>query len=154
MSAAKIIRSNVRYKEKTIVQMIFIWMLNVKWSVCTSLCVYVKMYICFHEWPIQWSVATSVNFKLEFYTLTKQIKSIYFNKNGTVRASASKTKDINKYAVPRNVKEVQRFLGFAGYLRKFIENYIIEKPLSDLTRKNAKFYIRPQQQKSFEQMKK
>lgn len=78
----------------------------------------------------------------------------YEIENCTVRPSEAKTKDIHKYREPRNVKEVQRFLGFTGYFRKFIENYaFIAKPLSDLTRNNTTFVFNDEQRKSFNALK-
>ena len=42
--------------------------------------------------------------------------------------------------VPKNVKEVQSYLGFANFYRKFINNYSsLASPLTSLTRKTAKF---------------
>lgn len=64
----------------------------------------------------------------------------YEIENKTIRSSESKIKDVNKYPEPKNIKELQRFLGFANYFRKFMENYaMIAKPLTDLTKKDSKF---------------
>ena len=42
--------------------------------------------------------------------------------------------------MPKNVKDVQSFLGFANFYRRFIANYsAIAKPLTNLTRKEVKF---------------
>lgn len=103
-------------------------------------------------------VAASFNLKIKWKKCKFLEKRIEFLgneiENGTIRSSPSKTKDINKYNVPRNAKEVQRFLGFAGNFRKFIDNYvIIAKPLSDLIRKDTKFFFGPDQLKSFETLK-
>ena len=62
--------------------------------------------------------------------------------DGSIKPSLLKTRSIENYQVPKNVKDVQSFLGLAGYFRKFIRNFsIIAKPLSDLTRKNIVFNI-------------
>lgn len=103
-------------------------------------------------------VAASYNLRIKWKKCKFMERRIEFLgveiENGTLRSSPSKTKDVNKYQVPRNAKEVQRFLGFAGYFRKFIENYVtIAKPLSDLTRKDATFQFGPDQLKSFETLK-
>ncbi|XP_069832300.1 uncharacterized protein [Dendropsophus ebraccatus] len=45
---------------------------------------------------------------------------------------------IEKWERPRNLKALQRFLGFANYYRKFIKGFsVIAKPLTDLTRRGA-----------------
>lgn len=58
------------------------------------------------------------------------------------------------FPIPRNIHDVQRFLGLCSYFRKFIENFsIIGKPLYDLTRKNAKFKFGEIEEKVFETLK-
>lgn len=53
------------------------------------------------------------------------------------------------------MKEIQQFLGFTGYYRKFIENYAkITKPLTLLLRKDTKFKWEESQQQSFDTIKK
>lgn len=74
--------------------------------------------------------------------------------DGNIKASESKTKDVNKYPVPKNKKELQRFLGFANYFRKFIDNFaFISKPLSDLMRNEARFQIGERERNAFESLK-
>lgn len=68
--------------------------------------------------------------------------------------SPSKTKAVRQYKEPSNLKEVQRFLGFAGYFRKFIENFAtIAKPLSDLLRQNNKFEFGLRQKVAFDKLR-
>ena len=51
--------------------------------------------------------------------------------------SESKVKVIQDWPVPRRVKDVQSFLGFANFYRRFIVNYSdMMVPLTCLTRKN------------------
>ena len=51
----------------------------------------------------------------------------------------AKVSTITEWPVPRSVKEVQQFLGFANFYRKFIHNYsAIASPLTCLTRKAVK----------------
>jgi len=46
---------------------------------------------------------------------------------------------IDKWPIPRGIKEVQSFLGTMGFYRGFIPQYSeIAKPLTDLTRGNGK----------------
>ena len=55
-----------------------------------------------------------------------------------VMISEEAIKQIIDWEVPRNVKEVQSFLGFANFYRRFIKPYSkICAPLTDLTRKGV-----------------
>ena len=54
--------------------------------------------------------------------------------------SQSKVDAVLKWPVPQTVKQVQSFLGFANFYRRFIFNYSnIAVPLTRLTRKDAKW---------------
>ncbi|GFT16772.1 retrovirus-related Pol polyprotein from transposon 17.6 [Trichonephila clavipes] len=73
---------------------------------------------------------------------------------GTIKPSLDKTKAVQNFPEPKNVKQVQSFLGLSGYFRKFIQNYsIIAKPLSDLLRDNAVFHFGPEQQLAFQTLR-
>jgi len=49
----------------------------------------------------------------------------------------SKLEAIQNFPIPKRVKDVQSFIGLAGYYRRFIENFSkIAKPLTKLTQKN------------------
>ncbi len=55
---------------------------------------------------------------------------------------------------PRNVTEVRSFIGMAGYYRSFIKNFaIIAKPLTNLTKKNAKFIWNGEHEEAFKTLK-
>lgn len=59
---------------------------------------------------------------------------------GSVKPSAEKTLAVRNYPEPKNVREVQSFLGLANYFRKFVPGYsVIAKPLTDLTKKDNAF---------------
>jgi len=52
------------------------------------------------------------------------------------------------------VKDIQSFIGLAGYYRKFIENFLkIAKPLTKLTKKTERFVWTTEQQSAFEALK-
>ena len=52
----------------------------------------------------------------------------------------AKIKSILEWPVPTSVKEVQAFLGFANFYRKFIDGYSsLATPLTTLTRKSMRF---------------
>lgn len=88
--------------------------------------------------------------------LQRRIEFLGFDiENGTIKVSSSKTRDVQRYREPTSMKSLQRFLGFTGYFRKFIEDYAkIAKPLSDLLRKEVKFEFGEVQRAAFEQLKK
>ena len=63
-------------------------------------------------------------------------------------------KTIERWIEPKNVKELQRFLGFANYHRNFIENFSgISEPLFRLLQKKVSFKWGEDQQKSFDLLK-
>lgn len=58
------------------------------------------------------------------------------------------------YPVPRNAKEVLRFVSLASYFRRFVPAFsVLAKPLYDLVRKNAKFEFGAKQHSAFEILK-
>jgi hypothetical protein len=57
-----------------------------------------------------------------------------------VAMNPEKVLAIHELKYPKNVKDVQRFLGMSGYYRKYIHNYAkITEPLTNLTRKDVPF---------------
>ena len=56
--------------------------------------------------------------------------------------------------MPRNMKDVQKFLGLANYYRRFVKDFaIIAKPLHETMRKEKKWDWGEKQQKAFEELK-
>ena len=54
-----------------------------------------------------------------------------------LRMDESKTQTIQNWPTPRRVKDIQFFLGFANFYKRFIDNYTeITSPLTRLTQKN------------------
>ena len=61
-------------------------------------------------------------------------------KVGRIAISKDKVKAILNWLEPKSLKEVQSFLGFTNYYRKFIGRYReVAKPLTNLTRKCQEF---------------
>lgn len=71
-----------------------------------------------------------------------------------IAADADKIAAIHKLPTPQTVKEVQSFLGLAGYYRKYVPGYArITIPLCLLTHAGAKFEWGERQQSSFDTIK-
>ena len=78
----------------------------------------------------------------------------YIIKPGEITTDPRKVQTIVEWDIPRNIKDVQSFLGFANFYRRFIKEYsnIIE-PLTSLTHKDKKFEWNPEAQRVFEKLK-
>jgi hypothetical protein len=69
-------------------------------------------------------------------------------------ASTDKVKAVKQYRVPRNVKEVRFFLELASFCRRLVPKFTeIEKPLTQLIRKDVQFKWQSSQQAAFEKLK-
>jgi hypothetical protein len=81
------------------------------------------------------------------------------NKDG-MKMDPLKVEAIAKWPIPTKLKELQSFLGFANFYRRFIKDYAsITRPFHDLTKKDpethetVKFKWTPVEQKAFEELK-
>jgi len=71
-----------------------------------------------------------------------------------IQPSAENIESVVNYPIPRNTKEVQRFIGLASYFRKFVPNFsVIAKPLYDLLKKNAEFKFGIEENTAYEALK-
>uniref|UniRef100_A0A183BVP9 Reverse transcriptase n=1 Tax=Globodera pallida TaxID=36090 RepID=A0A183BVP9_GLOPA len=71
-----------------------------------------------------------------------------------IQTSPEKVEAIQKMPAPKNVKELQSFLGMVGYYGKFIPSMAtISEPLNELRRTGEKWHWDKKQQKAFEQIK-
>jgi hypothetical protein len=65
-----------------------------------------------------------------------------------------KVEGVSKWPTPSNVKEVQSFVGFANFYRRFIKDFAdIARPLHDLTRKDAPWSWADKEEQAFEMLK-
>ncbi|CAM5174954.1 unnamed protein product [Natator depressus] len=75
---------------------------------------------------------------------------------GTINPIQAKVDAIHKWPVPKSKKQVQSFLGLAGYYRRFVPQYSqIATPLTDLTKKKQPNAVQwtEECQKAFNQLK-
>lgn len=86
----------------------------------------------------------------------KEIKYLGFviNKHG-LQPDEKNIEVIKNFPQPKNLKEIQRFVGMASYFRKFIHQFAGKaKPLHALCKKNVDFIWSEQCEESFETLKK
>ena len=71
-----------------------------------------------------------------------------------ISMSTAKVESVRNWPVPRNVKDMQAFLGFANFYRRFIEGFSkICKPLTDHTQKDKMFEWTSQCEDAFWRLK-
>ena len=90
--------------------------------------------------------------KCDFEKEVIEYLGVIISKN-EVKMDPVKIKGIMEWPVPKTVKEVQSYLGFCGFYRKFVLGYSeITKPLTILTGKRD-WVWGPEQQEAFEKLK-
>jgi hypothetical protein len=73
---------------------------------------------------------------------------------GKVKPIIAKIEAISAFPQPSTKKQVMRFLGMAGYYRKFCPNFsTVTQPLTELLRKNVKFIWTERCQSAFNRLK-
>lgn len=76
------------------------------------------------------------------FLFTSTVYLGYANDENEIRPTQDSVEAIINYLVPRNQKEMYRFLGLASYFRKFVKDFsVIAKPLYALIEKDAVFHI-------------
>ena len=61
-----------------------------------------------------------------------------------------KVEGVRNWPVPKTVKQLQSFIGFINFYRRFIEGFSgIARPLNDLTKKDTPWRWGPEQQRAF-----
>jgi hypothetical protein len=72
-----------------------------------------------------------------------------------IEPDPSKIKVVRDFPVPASVRKVREFLGLCNYYRRFIRNFAdLASPLTDLTKKDAKFDWTAECQACFDELKK
>ena len=73
---------------------------------------------------------------------------------GQVKPVDAKVKVISDFPRPESRKQLMRFLGMAGYYRKFCQNFsTVAEPLTQLLSKKAKFLWNDKCEQAFEELK-
>ncbi|KAH7551035.1 reverse transcriptase [Bipolaris maydis] len=71
-----------------------------------------------------------------------------------VKMNPKKIQTVQEWPKPNTVKDVQSFLGFANYYRKFIKDYSkITAPLTEITKKEIGFKWEQEHQEAFDRIK-
>ncbi|CAI7852651.1 unnamed protein product [Closterium sp. NIES-53] len=71
-----------------------------------------------------------------------------------IKIDPRKVEAIAKWKSPTNITELQSFLGFVNYVRKFVPNMAgVTKPLTDLLHKDTYFQWRKRDQTAFDTLK-
>jgi len=80
----------------------------------------------------------------------------YIVKTSGVTMNDRKVKSVQNWAHPRSVKEVQIFVGFANFYRRFIKDFSkVLKPITETLKGNRKdFHWGREQEEAFEELKK
>ncbi|WVZ52688.1 hypothetical protein U9M48_003725, partial [Paspalum notatum var. saurae] len=72
-----------------------------------------------------------------------------------VTVDPSKVEDVLNWKQPETVTEIRSFLGLAGYYRRFLKDFSkTAKPMTSLTKKNAKYLWDPKCEEAFTSLKK
>jgi RNase H-like domain found in reverse transcriptase/Reverse transcriptase (RNA-dependent DNA polymerase)/Integrase zinc binding domain/Aspartyl protease/Chromo (CHRromatin Organisation MOdifier) domain len=91
--------------------------------------------------------------KCEFHRTTVTFLGFIISTEG-IRMDNEKIKAVQEWPKPRNLKEVQQFLGFVNYNRRFIQGYSKEaKPLTELTKKDRIWSWNDKEEKAFQFLK-
>ena len=92
--------------------------------------------------------------KCKFHVKRVKFLGSIITTNG-IQMDNEKVKAIREWPEPRNLKEVQAFLGFANFYLRFIQGYSqICTPLTKMTKKEQPFHWECEQREAFEKLKK
>src|SRR4051812_19078036 len=92
--------------------------------------------------------------KCEFFKESVEYLGHIISSHG-IATDPKKVETIRVWPQPKNIKEVQSFLGLCNYYRRFIGDYSkIATPLTDLTHKDVSFVWSDQTTNAFEELKK
>jgi transposase InsO family protein len=91
--------------------------------------------------------------KCEFHTKKTKYLGLIITP-GAIEMDPEKVSAITSWQAPTTKKQLQRFLGFANFYRRFINDFAgVARPLYDLTKKIAEWGWTAEHQRAFEQLK-
>ncbi|KAH0602480.1 uncharacterized protein H6S33_008819, partial [Morchella sextelata] len=91
--------------------------------------------------------------KCEFHTQSTTYLGLIIEPNG-IKMDPKKVETVKNWTVPKTVKDVQAFLGFANFYRRFIRGFSeMASPLTRLTRKDISFGWTSEAQTAFNALK-
>lgn len=91
--------------------------------------------------------------KCNFYAKKFEYLGFVISESG-ISANPRKIETIQNFPVPKNIKEVQSFLGILNYYRRFVKNFArIAKPLTMLCKQDLPFIWTDNTQNSFDTLK-
>ena len=74
--------------------------------------------------------------------------------NGGAKPDPDKVSAVKHWPVPKTVKQIRSFVGFCNYYRRFVRDFAqIARPLTDLTKKDARFEWNSDCQLSFDRLR-
>ena len=92
--------------------------------------------------------------KCEFHKKEVNFLEFMIRTDG-IKIDSEKIQKVLDWPVPRNLKDLQRFLGFGNFNRHFISGYsLVILPLTELTKKDILFIWSEFYQKAFDKLKK
>lgn len=96
----------------------------------------------------------TININKSSFALSKVKYLGYVVGNGTLQVDDDKVKAIKELPVPRNIRQLRRFLGMTGWYRRFIQDYsTITFPLTELLAKKKLFTWSEHAQTAFDMLK-
>jgi hypothetical protein len=91
--------------------------------------------------------------KCEFHKEELKFLGYIVGRHG-IRMDPAKVEAVLSWPTPKTVKEVQAFMGFANFYRRFIKGYsAVAKPLTETTKKDRIFSWDPEVQNAFDELK-
>lgn len=83
-----------------------------------------------------------------------ELKFLGFRISIDTISPGKKANAVGDFAQPSKVHDIRRFLGLAGFFRRFIPKYAqVMEPLTRLTKKNERFQWTEEQEKAFSELK-